>query len=185
MATFTFELPDTMTVAVPKWAAELEVAVKDLSADMIRAAAELGLRQKIANGAAGAVQAACVTMAGAKRADETDKAYEARVAACAKDVSHDDVKAACLVGMQKVLDGLLAGSWGRERAAGEPGLDMELIRFAVATWGATIAKATPGWADMKVAERNRAVNAWLDAKDGRRDVVKEKLAESRAIIADI
>lgn len=177
----TITLPESFAVTARKDAVTVPVDVAKLSADIIAKAVLHGLKQKIADGAANAKMNACVAIAGNKREGEADAAYTKRLAEAAAKVTFAEIDAEALRLMTKVRDTLESGSWGVERGEGPAELDMRPIAYAMAVYKAKLAADIAGWADMKATERRRAVNDWLDAKEGRRATIMAKVAEEEAL----
>lgn len=174
---YTITLPDTFTVSARKDAVSVELNMKGLSPDIIAKAALHGFKQKIADGAANATMNACLAIVGNRKEGEAEAAYKARLAEAAKTVTFDEINKEALRLMEKVRDTLEAGSWGAERGEGPAEMDMRPIAYAMAIYTAKLAADIEGWKDMKTPDRRRAVNAWLDAKPGRREVIMVKVAE--------
>lgn len=177
----TVTLPESFTVAARKDAVSVEVNLAKLSADIIMRAVLHGLKQKIADGAANAKMNACVAIAGNKTEGESEAAYTKRLTDAAAKVTFAEIDAEARRLMEKVRDTLESGSWGVERGESGPAMDMRPIVYAMAVYTAKLAADIKGWADMKVPARREAVNAWLDAKPGRRDAIMAKVAEEAAL----
>ena len=181
----TITLPDTFTVSARKDAVTVNLDVTKLSAELIAKAALHGLKQKIADGAANAKMNACVAIAGNKKEGEAEAAYTKRLTEAAAKVTFAEIDAEAKRLMAKVVTTLESGSWGVERGEGEAELDLAPIAYAMTVYGAKLKTDIAGYADMKMADRRKAVDAWLDAKDGRRATIVTKVAEERAAAMDI
>jgi hypothetical protein len=178
-------LPESFEVTARKGASVVPVDIKKLSADIIAKAVLHGLKQKIADGAANATMNATLAVTGNKREGEADKAFQARLAEAAKTLDLDAVNMEATRLMLKVRDTLESGSWGVERGEAGPEVDLAPIAYAMTVYTAKLKADIAGYADMKMPERRKAVDAWLDAKEGRRAVIVAKVAEEKALAADI
>lgn len=177
----TITLPDTIAIAMRSGVTE-SLDVTKLSAAIVARGAVMGLAQKSRNFAASALMNCKIRAAGAKRADETDAAYDKRVESMT--IGTEDLNAEALACIKAGLERLYADDWGAERGAGEAGesMDMRPITYALAVYAAKLAADIPAWATLtKIADKRRAVNVWLDAKPGRRDAIMAKVAEEAAL----
>lgn len=176
----TINLPESFVVTARKGEVTVPVDLTKINADLIGKAVLHGLKQKIADAAANAAMNACIAAIGNKREGEADAAYAARLKDAATSLPLDAVNREAARLMAKVRDTLESGSWGVERGESEE-LDMRPINYAMTVYKAKLAADIAGWADMKTPQRRVAVNTWLDAKPGRRDVILAKVAEEEAL----
>lgn len=174
-------LPESFTVTARKDAVSIPVDITKLSADIIAKSVLHGLKQKIADGAANATMNACLAVTGNRREGEAEQAFKNRLAEVAKELPIDKINEEAERLSLKVLSNLYENNWGAERGEGPAEMDMRPVAYAMAVYKAKLAADIAGWSDMKTPERRRAVNAWLDAKAGRRDVIMAKVAEEAAL----
>ena len=172
-------LPTTFIVEARKGDVRVPVDVAALTPDIVAKLALHGLKQKIADAAAGAVMSAAVGFEGNKCEGESKEAYLARLAECAKALSTETINAEATRLMEKVRDTLVAGEWGIERAAAG-GIDRRLVDFVIAKLGKAFEAQMEGFAAAKVTERRGMVDAWLDEKEGRRDKYAVECDEAEA-----
>lgn len=182
---YTITLPDLFTVTARKDAVRVEVDTRKLGEVIVARAVLHGLKQKIADAAANATMNACLAVTGNQKEGEAKEAFTARLAKAAKEVTFDEVNKEALRLMEKTRDALEAGAWGVERGEGEAELDMAPIAYAMTVYKVKLAADIAGYADMKMPERRRAVNTWLDAKEGRRAAIMAKVAAEAKLAMDI
>lgn len=181
----TITLPESFEVSARKGAVNVPVDMTKLSHEIIAKAVLHGLKQKIADGAANAAMNATLAVTGNKREGEADKAFQARLAEAAKALPLDAINEEAFRLMEKVRDTLESGSWGIERGESGPAQEVELITYAWTVYRAALVRDIKGLADMKAPERRAAIDTWLDAKEGRRETIRAKVAEEKALAADI
>jgi hypothetical protein len=159
------EIPDTLAIALRE-GPTITVDLTKMDASIIARGAVMGLGQKARNFAASALMNCKVRAAGKKRTDETDAAYDKRVEAMRIDTEalQAEQEACIVAGLAR----LYAGDWGVERGASAPGIDKALIDFVIGKLEKEFNAQLPGFQKAKIADRRTMVDAWLDAKEGRR-----------------
>ncbi len=153
---YLITLPATLAVTSREMTATLDLV--KLSPEVIERAALHGLKQKVADAAAGATLAASPD----KAEGETPEAHKARVAAfLASPEGKQAVADKGLALMLKVCDALERGEWGAERAAADKVSEVEARMVSMARPQAK--DRITGYAAMKPKERDAAVLAFVRA----------------------
>lgn len=181
----TITLPESFEFTMRKGAVTIPVDMTRLSADIIARSVLHGIKQKVGDGAANATMNAVLAVTGNQREGEAKAAFDKRLAEAAKSLPMDAVNKEAERLSLKVLDNLYADQWGAERGESGPAMEVELITYAWTVYRAALARDIKGLADMKAPDRKAAIDTWLDAKPGRRDTIRTKVAEEKALAADI